>query len=201
MQSSLFTLATTLFLVANPIGNSPAIVALIKDFDFECQKRIMLRETLFSFLIAIFFQLIGGSFLDFINVKQYSLSICGGILLFLVALNMIFPRKNEGKQGEVKQEPFFVPIATPIITGPGLMAMIMVFTRQEQNNIKVLSAICIAWVGVAIVLFLAPYLKKLVGEKGLLALETLMGMVLAMISMQMIVSGAALFWSTCCEGV
>jgi multiple antibiotic resistance protein len=190
----LFTIASTLFIVANPIGNSPGIIALVKDFDFERQKKIMLRETFLSLAIALFFQVVGDVFLNYIQVKQYSLSLCGGVLLFLVALGMIFPRREESKTTALKQEPFLVPIATPLITGPGLMTMIMIFTRQENDNIKVISAILLAWVGVAAVLLSAPYLNRLLGKRGLAALEQLMGMILSMISMQMIINGAGLFW-------
>lgn len=192
---SLFSIALTLFLVANPIGNSPAIVSLIKDFSFSRQRMIMFRESLFALALALFFQQMGEIFLDAINVKAYSLSLCGGILLFLVAINMIFP-KPELEARSPRQEPYFVPIATPLITGPGLMTMIMIYSRQEANDLKILTAIGIAWVGVTAVLLLAPYLHRILGNRGMSALEQLMGMVLAMISMQMIVKGTSLFIHT-----
>lgn len=190
---SIFSIALTFFLVANPIGNSPTIVALVKDFDFERQKKIMLREALIALSIAVFFQFFGEIFLGMINVKDYSLSLCGGILLFLVALQMVFPKKEVENAAALKQEPFIVPIATPLITGPGLMAIIMIYSRQEESDFKILSAIFLAWIGVTAVLLAAPYLQRILGKRGLLALEQLMGMVLAMISMQMIVKGANLF--------
>lgn len=190
---SIFSIALTFFLVANPIGNSPTIVALVKDFEFERQKKIMFREALIALAIAVFFQFFGELFLGLINVKDFSLSLCGGILLFLVALQMVFPKIADDNAKALKQEPFIVPIATPLITGPGLMAIIMIYSRQEEDNFKILSAICLAWIGVTGVLLAAPYLQKIFGKRGLLALEQLMGMILAMISMQMIVKGANLF--------
>lgn len=193
VETSLFSIALTLFLVANPIGNSPGIVALVKDFPFDKQKKIMLRESLFALGLALFFQFFGEVFLKHINVKEYSLGLCGGILLFLVSLDMIFPPDHSSSTAVQKQEPFFVPIATPLITGPGLMTMIMIYSRQEESDLKIFSAICLAWVGVTAVLIFAPYLQRLLKKRGLLALEQLMGMILAMISMQMIVKGASLF--------
>lgn len=196
---NVFSIALTFFLVANPIGNSPAIVAIVKDFPFDRQRKIMLRESLIALSIALFFQFFGEVFLGMINVELYSLGLCGGILLFLVALNMVFPNLEEEVVKETKQEPFIVPIATPLITGPGLMTIIMLQSKQEMDNLKILSAICLAWVGVSAVLLLAPYLQKILGKRGLIALEQLMGMVLAMISMQMIVNGALLYIKTFSE--
>ena len=87
---SLFQIALTFFLVTNPIGNSPTILALVKDFEFERQKKILIREGLIALLIALFFQYFGEVFLGVLHVKNFAVSITGGVLLFLVALSMIF---------------------------------------------------------------------------------------------------------------
>lgn len=195
---TIFAIALMFFLVANPIGNSPAILAIIKDFDFDKQKKIMLRESIFALCLAIFFQFFGEWFLDMINVEGYSLGICGGALLFLVSLTMIFPKAEtvDTQKAAIKQEPYFVPIATPLITGPGLMTIIMVKSNEMENNLLILGAILIAWIGVTVVLITAPYLQKLLGKKGLLALEQLMGMLLSLMSMTMIVNGFQKFYNT-----
>ncbi len=191
---TLITLVLTFFFIANPIGNAPAIIALVKDFDFEQQKRILIREGFFALLIALFFQYFGEFFLGALNIKDYALTLSGGILILILALDMIF---NIGEpvvtDKRVKQEPYFVPIATPILSGPGLMAIIMLKSKQESNNILVTSAILMTWIGVMLVMLIAPYLQPLIGKKGLVALEQLMGMILTLISMQMIVRGAAMF--------
>lgn len=192
----ILSIALMFFLVANPIGNSPAILAIIKDFDFQRQKIIMFRESIFALSLAVFFQFFGDDFLRLINVEGYSLGICGGTLLFLVALSMIFPKHENDASQSVKQEPYFVPIATPLITGPGLMTMIMIKSQELQNNMLILGAILIAWIGVTFVLVTSPYLLKLFGRKGLVALEQLMGMLLALMSMAMIVNGFQKFYQT-----
>lgn len=192
----ILSIALMFFLVANPIGNSPAILAIIKDFDFQRQKVIMLRESIFALALAIFFQFFGDDFLSLINVEGYALGICGGTLLFLVALGMIFPKHEEENNQSHRQEPFFVPIATPLITGPGLMTIIMIKSQEVQNNLLILSAILVAWIGVTAVLVASPYLLKLFGRKGLVALEQLMGMLLAFMSMAMIVNGFQKFYQT-----
>lgn len=193
---SILSIALTFFLVANPIGNSPVIVSLVKDYDFEKQKRILFRESIIALLIALFFQFFGEVFLGFLHVKDYAVTFSGGILLFLVSLNMIFNVNQTGETSKEKQEPFIVPIATPILSGPGLLAIIMLYSRQEENNLKICSAIIIAWIGVIAILASAPYLQKIMGKRGLTALEQLMGMILALISMQMMVNGASLFVKT-----
>lgn len=190
---SLFQIALTFFLVTNPIGNSPAIVALVKDFEFERQKKILIREGLIALLIALFFQYFGEIFLGVLHVKDFAVSLTGGILLFLVALGMIFASGPSSSKKEQKQEPFIVPIATPILSGPGLMAIIMLYSRQEANNAKITLAILFAWVFVLAVVMAAPYLQKILGKRGLIALEQLMGMILAMMSAGMILNGVKLF--------
>ncbi len=189
---SIFNIALTLFLVANPIGNSPAIIALIKDFDFERQKKIMFRESGFALLIAIFFQYFGELFLGQLNIQQYTVSLCGGVLLLLVALNMIFSPHSGSTVQTKKKEPLIVPIATPLISGPALLTIIMLFT-QKEDPFKISIAILIAWIAVGGLLMFAPYLQRILHRRGLGALEQLMGMILSMMAVEMVVQGLTLF--------
>lgn len=188
-------IAFTFFLVANPIGNSPAILAIVKDFSFERQKKILIREAIIAFLLALFFQFFGEIFLTALNVDRYTVSLCGGIMLFIVALKMIFPAPTISTH-HLLQEPFIVPIATPLISGPGLLAMIMVRSKEQENFLIISGAIFIAWIGVTLILAIAPYLQKALGRNGMIALEQFMGMTLSMMSMDMIVNGSALFVKT-----
>lgn len=192
----MFSLALTFFLVANPIGNSPAIIALIKDFDFPKQKIVLFRETLIALALALFFQYFGEWFLSMLNIKDYAVTISGGLLLFIVSLTMIFSNScsEEASKPTPKQEPFIVPIATPILSGPGLLAVIMLNSKLENNNLKISMAILIAWIGVAAVLAIAPYMQKFLGRRGLAALEQIMGMTLAFIAIEMVLKGFALLF-------
>jgi len=193
---SIIPIATRFFLIANPIGNSPAIIALVKNFEFKRQKQIIFREVIIALLIALFFQYFGEVFLGMLHIQDYALTFCGGILLFLVALQMIFTEPQNETKNELKTEPFIVPIATPILSGPGLMAMIMLNSRLENNHLKITSAILLCWVVLYFVLFVAPYLQKLLGQRGLVALEQLMGMILTFMAMGMIVNGVTIFLKT-----
>lgn len=193
---AIFPLAVKFFLIANPIGNSPAIVALVKNYEFKRQKQIIFREVMFALMIALFFQYFGEFFLGFLNIQDFALTFCGGILLFLVALQMIFAEPHNEKANESKIEPFIVPIATPILSGPGLMAIIMLNSRLENDNFKITAAILLCWVALYTVLWLAPYLQRVLGQRGSVALEQLMGMVLSFMATGMIVKGMTLFFKT-----
>lgn len=186
-------LALTYFLIINPVGNCPAILALIKDSSFQRQKQIMLREGIFVFIIALIFQFFGDAFLKLLHIGAPALSLCGGVLVFLVALQMIFPiAQTEGKVKTI-QEPFIVPIATPLLVGPGTLTIIMLTAAAEPSVLKITAAITIACSGVMIVLMLAPYLQKLLGKRGLQVLEQIMGMLLVLMSIEMLLGGLGAF--------
>ena len=191
--NTIITLATTFFIITNPIGNSPAILAMLKDYPLERQRYIMMREGAIALFMALFFQYFGEYFLGTLMLQDYSIALCGGILLFMIALSLIFPKREENENVALKQEPFIVPIATPLLTGPGLLAMVMLNSRLIPSQLTLSLSLCVAWVAVGIVLYVTPYLKQILGKKGMIALEQLMGMVLSMISMEMIVTGARLF--------
>jgi multiple antibiotic resistance protein len=190
---SIFQLAMIFFIVTNPIGNSPTIIALIKGHDIHKQQKILFRESMFSMILAIFFLFLGETFLGTLHIQNFALRISGGVLLFLVALKMIFSNNGNDRAEAPKEDPFIVPIATPLLSGAGLLTMIMLYSQQEGNDFKILLAILTAWIGVTAVLVTAPYMQIFLGKRGLAALEQLMGMLLAMIATEMVVKGTALF--------
>lgn len=189
----MFSLALTFFVITNPIGNSPVILAMIKDFSLKKQKAILLRETVFALILAFFFQFLGQVFLATLKIESSTVSLCGGILLLIVALNMIYPPNTITTQESTPHEPYFVPIATPLLAGPGLLTIIMLYSQREFSVLEISGSILLAWVGVGLTLGLAPYLQKVLGKKGMVALEQLMGLLLSMMSIEMILHGARLF--------
>lgn len=193
---SIIQLAMIFFIITNPIGNSPTIITVIKNHTIWEQQKILFRESMFAMFLAIFFLFLGETFLQSLNIQNYGLMTSGGILLFVVALKMIFSNRDESKSEKPKQEPFIVPIATPLISGAGLLTMIILYSKQEADQLKILFAILLAWVGITAVLIAAPYLQVFLGKRGLAALEQLMGMLLTMVAMEMIVQGSSLFLST-----
>lgn len=193
ISQTLPQLILTYFLMINPIGNSPAILALIKDASFQRQKQIMLREGIFVFIIALGFQFFGDYFLKLMHIESPALSLCGGILIFLVALDMIFPKPQIIGSVKHTHEPFIVPIATPLLAGPGTLTIIMLTAANEPNPLKVSLALSIACAGVLAVLLAAPYLQKLLGKKGLQVLEQVMGMLLVLMAVEMVLGGMGAF--------
>lgn len=190
---SIWQIALALFLVANPIGNAPAFVAIVKNFDFSKQRVILFREAIFSFLLALFYLFVGETFFNLIQIKPYAISLAGGTVLLLIALGMIFPSNQANGKDKPLQEPFIVPIAIPLISGGGVLSTIMYYSSREQNTLKIFLAIVLAWIGVTAVVVSSAYLQRLLGKRGLIALEQLMGMILAMISMEIFVKGFTMF--------
>lgn len=192
----IFKLATTFFIVTNPIGNSPAILTLVQGFSEQRQRMILFREGLFALLLALFFQYLGEQFLSTLHLNNYTVAYCGGILLFLVALQLIFPGKRDDTRKALQREPYVVPIATPLLAGPGLFAIIMI-ASQETAAVTMSASLIVAWIGVWAVLLISPWLQRILGKKGMIALEQVMGMVLAFISIELLVKGTRQFLEIC----
>ena len=184
--------ALLLFLILDPLGNIPVFLSLLKGLPPTRQRRVLVRELLIALGVLMLF-LWGGQYaLEAMHLRQESVAIAGGIVLFLIGLRMIFPPR-EGLMGEVPDgEPFIVPMAIPLIAGPSGMAAVMLLGSQEPDRMgDWMLALTIAWGATAAILFSATYLQKLLGTRVLVAMERLMGMVIVAISVQMLLDGIA----------
>ncbi|MFA6004579.1 MAG: MarC family protein [Elusimicrobiota bacterium] len=192
---SLLSCASILFLVMDPLGNIPLFVTLLKDVPPARSRRIILREHLFALGLFVFFLLCGRFLLDMLGIKDPSLSISGGIVLFLIAIKMVFPMK-EGVFGDMPGgEPFFVPLATPLICGPSALTTVLILASKNDVSAGMLSAaVLLAWGGSLAILFNAAAIAKLMGERVVTAMERLMGMILITIAVQMLLNGLAQFF-------
>ena len=182
--------ALLLFLILDPLGNIPVFLGLLKPLPAH-RRRIVLARELFIALVVLMVFLWGGKYaLDLMHLRQESVSIAGGIVLFLIGLRMIFP-PPEGLMGELPEgEPFIVPMAIPLIAGPSGMAAVMLMGSQEPDRMGAWSlALMIAWIATAAILFSSTYLYKWLGSRVLTAIERLMGMVIVAISVQMFLDG------------
>ncbi len=182
--------ALLLFLILDPLGNIPVFLSLLKNLKPSRQRAVIVRELLIALGVLMLF-LWGGQYaLELMHLKQESVSIAGGIVLFLIGLRMIFP-PPEGIMGEIPDgEPFIVPMAIPMIAGPSGMAAVMLLGSQEPGRMgDWMLALSIAWAATAIILFSATYLQKWLGTRALTAIERLMGMVIVAISVQMLLDG------------
>ena len=189
MPPSIISMALMLFFMANPMGNVPVFVSLVKNFEFRRQRLILFREAIISLVLMYFFLFLGEPFLNTILIEQYAVELSGGILVLLIALNMIFPAHSEETgQKASEREPFVVPIATPLISGGGCFALTMILAKQAPLA-NVALAILLAWVPVIFVVVASAYLQRILGRRGLIAVEQLMGMLLMMMAVGLLLKG------------
>lgn len=188
--------ALLLFLVLDPFGNIPFFLAALKQVEPARQTWVMIRELLIALLALILFLFLGQYLLRLLNISEPALTVAGGIILFLIALKMIFPPQAGGQAEELQGEPFVVPLAIPYVAGPSAFASVMfIMNREPQRWPEWLAALGIAWVLTSAILFLASQLRRFLGRRGLIATERLMGMVLVTIAVQMLMSGFRQFWT------
>lgn len=194
MDVSFTSAVVILLLVMDPIGNIPLFVALLKPVDPARRARIIVRECAIAFGVLILFVISGTLILDLLGLSGPSLSIAGGVILFLIALRMIF-RRPEGVFGDaIDGEPFIVPLAIPSIAGPTAIATVVLLVSQAPQRMLEWSAvITIAALITLLVLLAAERIAKLVGERGLLAFERLMGLILTAIAVEMLLRGIQAF--------
>ncbi len=191
---SLFAIALSLFLLMDPIGNIPFYISFLKGLDPKRQRKIIFRELIIALAIIILFTFVGEGLMGFLNVKEDTIQIAGGIILFLLCLKMIFPVPRDANDSlPHSTEPFIVPLAVPLVAGPGVLAAVMIYARQEANEWIMVGAILIAWIASLIILLASSFLKNILGWRGILALERLMGLILTLIAIQMFLSGVASF--------
>ncbi|OGT60463.1 MAG: hypothetical protein A3E01_11170 [Gammaproteobacteria bacterium RIFCSPHIGHO2_12_FULL_63_22] len=191
-MTSTISTALLLFLILDPLGNIPVFLSILKPLTPARRRIVLLREMLIA-LGVLFAFLWGGSYvLELMHLRQESVSIAGGIVLFLIGLKMIFP-SPEGMFGETPGgEPFIVPLAIPLVAGPSGMASVMLLGSQEPDRMADWSlALFLAWLATAVILFSATRLYKVLGQAFLVAVERLMGMLLVAISVQMLMDGIA----------
>jgi len=186
--------AIMLFLIMDPLGNLPIVMSVLKPFEPKRRLLILARELLFSLIILLIFLYSGDSILAFLNIKQETVSIAGGIILFLIALKMIFPSPGGVMNLPVGEEPFIVPLAIPMIAGPSSMAALILLSNQAPTRIVDWTLALIgAWGLSAIILLFSGPLHKILGQKGLSAVERLMGMILIMLSIQLLLDGVSTY--------
>ena len=186
--------AVLLFLVMDPLGNIPFFLAALKHVEPTRLNRVIRRELLIAYFVMVVF-LFGGQFLlAAMRISEPALSISGGLILFLIAIKMVFPTPANSLHEEVDCEPFIVPLAIPYVAGPSVLAVELLLMSREPNRwAEWLGAVTIAWFGVVIVVSLGARLRTVLGQKGLTALERLMGMVLVAIAVQMFLTGVERF--------
>ncbi|MGL9769399.1 MAG: YhgN family NAAT transporter [Sodalis sp. (in: enterobacteria)] len=180
-----------LFLIMDPLGNLPIFMSVLKHLEPKRRRIIIIREMLIALMLMLIFLFAGEHILSFLNLHTETVSISGGIILFLIAIKMIFPSQDSNSSGlPAGEEPFLVPLAIPLVAGPSILAALMLLSHQYPQQInQLLLALLIAWGLSVVILMLSNIFLRLLGNKGVSALERLMGLLLVMISTQMFLDG------------
>ena len=180
-----------LILIIDPFGNVPFFVSALKDVAPERRKVVVIRELLIAYVVMVAFLFAGQPLLRVLGISGPALTIAGGVILFLIALRMVFPMRGRTLQEDLQGEPLIVPLAIPYIAGPSVLAVEILLMSNEPAKWPVwLTAITVAWAGTAVVVFFGSQVAERLGPRGLVAIERLMGMVLVAIAIQMFLTGA-----------
>src|SRR5438045_1050356 len=194
MNADLFSATILLLLVIDPFGNVPLVVGVLRNVPAPRRVRLVLRECVFAYVILIAFMIGGKSFLTLLHLSETSLSIAGGIVLFLIALRMVFHSAEQvfGFSGD--EEPFLVPLATPAIAGPSALATVMLLASRNPERIGVwVTALTLAMVFTTIVLAASNWLERMLGTRVVTALQRLTGLVLTALAVEMLLAGVRTF--------
>jgi multiple antibiotic resistance protein len=187
----LFTTSFLFLIVLDPIGNIPIFISVLRDFEPKYQFAIIMRELFIALAIMLLFFFFGTGFFTLLNIEQSSLQVAGSTTLFLIGVKMLFSAPNSTTfQNKTKSEPFIVPLATPAVAGPGIIATVMLYGgNQKIPKLTVFLSLIIAWLLLVPCLLAAPYIKKYLKENGIIAAERLFAYLVILISVQMAISG------------
>lgn len=192
----LLSAALMLFVIMDPLGNIPFFLSALEPVEEKRRLKVLIRELLIALGVMLAFLFSGEAILKVLGLRQESISIAGGIILFLIALKMIFPAARAQYEDSFSGEPFIVPLAIPFVAGPSVLAALLLLVSEKPGQIfDWTMAIGLAWVATAAILMAASRLRSLLGDRGLVAIERLMGMLLVAVSVQMFLDGVASYLS------
>ena len=193
-METLWATAITLFLIMDPLGNVPIFLVVLERVAEHRRRYIILRELIIALIVMLLFLFAGPAMLRTLGISPEAVAIAGGLVLLIIAIRMIFPLRGSSVMGDDDEdngEPLLVPLAIPLLAGPSLLATMML--RVNSGNIlqHTLPALLLAWAASAVILLASPFLYRIFGNRGLKAMERLMGMVLICISVQMLLNAFA----------
>lgn len=194
MEYNFLSATILLILITDPFGNIPLFISCLRGVAKRRRAIVVLREVAIAFVILLLFMIGGNGFLRTMGLTDTSLRIGGGIVLFLIALRMIFPQPGGPFGGDRHGEPMIVPLAIPALAGPSALATVMLLSSQAPGkDLEWIAALSVTMIVCAVVLVLAERIQALLGERVVSAFERLMGLVLVAISVEMILAGIRAF--------
>jgi multiple antibiotic resistance protein len=184
------SISITLLLIMDPFGNMPVFLSVLERVPAERRRRVLIRELFLALALIVAFVFSGRYVMGFFNLKQEAVSIAGGIILFLIALRMVFPSSDVRHDRDTDGDPLLVPLAVPLIAGPSLLAVLLLFaTAEPRRLLLLLLAALMAWFVTFVILLSSTFLIRILTKRGLMAVERLMGMVLVALSVQLFLEG------------
>lgn len=181
--------AFMLFLVLDPLGNLPLFISLLRRHDGRTYRRIVVRESFFALAVLLLFLFFGSDILTLLQVSEISLELAGGVILFLIALKMVFGVSQLGNE-TLEREPYLVPLAIPLFAGPSAITMVILIRGTPNASLPgALLALVVAWGAALLILLAGRLLGRWLGERVLTALESLMGLLLTVIAVEMLLRG------------
>jgi MarC family membrane protein len=187
---SFVSAALLLFLVMDPLGNILLFVGALQNVPPARRARVVARELLIAYVVLVLFLFTGEHLMRWLGISNQALSIAGGIVLFLIALRMVFPSTEHSLAEQVSGEPLVVPLAIPYVAGPSTLATLMLLMSRDPGRWPDwLGALTLAWLVSAAILVLGGRLSRFLGKRGLLALERLMGLLLVALAVEMFIEG------------
>jgi len=194
---TVFSATLLLLLVIDPFGNIPVFLTVLQKVEPKRHRRIIVRELLIALGVLLVFLFSGRAILQALQISEQSLTVAGGVLLFLIAIRMVFPSREGAFDLNLAGEPFIVPLAIPFVAGPSAMASVLLITSTEpERRFEWLLALVLAWLISGMILYLSSGLRRILGDRVLTALERLMGMILIVIAVQMLMTGITRFVRT-----
>lgn len=195
MEQTFLSATILLIVITDPLGNIPLFISNMRKVKRERRLMVIVRECIVAFVVLLVFMLFGRQMLSVLRLSEETLKIAGGVILFLIALNMIFPGTGAavGKDGTA-DEPFIVPIAIPLISGPSATVTAMLVAGSNPHRMLEWVAALAVTIAATFVVFLASdKLRDALGDQAISAIEKLMGLVLTAMSVEMLLSGVAAY--------
>lgn len=190
----IFSSVVTLFLIMDPLGNIPLFLAVLRGVPVERRRRVLVREICFAYIVLLAFLFAGRHVMQVLQLKEETLAISGGIVLFLIAIKMVFPGDKAVMSETIEGEPFIVPLTIPLFAGPSTLAALLLLEQTATaGRGGLFVAVTIAWAISGVILLSSTFFYRVLRAKGLMAMERLMGMVLVMVAVQMTMDGVRVY--------
>ncbi len=190
MPSEFLSAVILLLLVIDPFGNVPLANAMLHEVQPARRRRVILRECLVAFAILAAFMKFGHELLGAMHLSETSLTIAGGVILFMIAIRMVFGHPDGAFGAQAQGEPFIVPLAIPLIAGPSAIAAVMLLATREPAKIGMWAlALTVVMALTTVILATGDRLQRLMGDRAMQAIERLMGLILTAIAVEMLMSG------------